>query len=176
MNGAARGTFLLMLVLTLSACGFTPASRSPGYADIEALPWRHVDQTLTLSFGPRVLRFAARWVEDDPGVRELLRSLDGVRVQRYEIDGDALQVAASLNEASRLLQQQGWQAVVRVVEEGEVTHVLLRQSGDTLAGLTVLSSDAAEVVVVNMMGQLQPEILQQIIRAHNAPALPVSPT
>ena len=175
MSVAARGLGLLML-LALTACGVTPASQNPGYADIESLPWQHVDQNLRLSLGPRVLRFAAHWVDDEPVVRDLLRSLDGVLVQRYEIDGDALEVAASLNQASRHLQQQGWQAVVRVVEEGEVTHVLLRQTGDTVAGLTVLTSDAAEVVVVNMMGRLQPEVLQAIIRERRAPALHVDAT
>ena len=76
------------LAVLLSACGLTAPRSSEGYANLESLGVRDTDSVMTLSLGPSVLRFAASHIDDEPEVRDLLKSLDGVRIRIYEIDGE----------------------------------------------------------------------------------------
>jgi hypothetical protein len=85
--GIRRGAVLLMLacvILIISACGITAPRSNDGFADLESLGMRDTDRVMSLSFGPTVLHFAARYIDDDPEIRDLLRSLDGVRIKIYK--------------------------------------------------------------------------------------------
>jgi hypothetical protein len=101
----------ILLVLLVTGCGITAPQSNIGFADLDALSWRDVDTTMTLSLGPTALGFAAAMVDDDPEVQLLLDSLEGEKI----------------------------------------------------AGMTVLTSDSAEVVLVNIMGEIQPEQFARVI-------------
>jgi hypothetical protein len=158
--GRRRGTAVLalLLALVLGGCGLTAPRSSPGFADLDSLGLADTDLVLTLSIGPAVLNFAARHVEEDPETRALLESLDGVRIRIYEIDGDAERVAARLDGMGRKLENAGWERVLLVREEREQAHMLLKLEGDRVSGMTVLVSDGhQEAVVINLMGDIQPQ-------------------
>ena len=155
---AARLMVVGLSALLISGCGLTAPSRNEGFANLESLGMRDTDRVMNISIGPTLLHFAARYIDDDPEVRDLLRSLDGVRVRIYEIDGDAGRVAARIGSMSDHLQLDGWEPVMLVRENNEETHMLLRMSGQNISGMTVLTSDGqSEAVVVNLMGDIQPE-------------------
>ncbi len=146
------------LSIALCACGLTAPRSSDGYADLESLGVRDTDNVMTLSIGPALLRFAASHIDDDPETRDLLKSLDGVRIRIYEIDGDAGKVATRMDNMSRHLQEDGWEAVMLIREEDESTHMLLRIVDERICGMTVLVSDGeSEAVVINLMGEIQPQ-------------------
>lgn len=148
---------ILVLSLLLGACGLTAPRSNDGFADLESLGVRDVDQVMTLSIGPSLLRFAASHIDDDPELRGLLRSLDGIRIRIYEIDGDAGRVAARIDSMSNHLQHDGWEPVLTVRKGDEATHMLLRTVDGQLCGMTVLVSDGdSEAVVINLMGEIQP--------------------
>lgn len=165
----ASRILILALLITLGGCGMTAPHRSPGYADLDGLSWRDVDTTVSLSLGPSVLRFAAAMIEDDPVARELLRNLDGIRVKVYAVDGDPAEIAADLDFMSSGLREQGWEPVILVREEGETTHVLVKIDQQRIAGLTVLTSDSLEVVLVNVMGELRPDLFAETMAVIDAP-------
>lgn len=165
-RNAARLLAAALLLVVLTACGLTAPRASEGYADLESLGMRDTDQVMSLSIGPSVLRFAAGHVDDDPEVRELLRSLDGIRIRIYEIDGDAGRVALKIDAMSRHLQDGGWEPVMRVRQENEATHMLLRVVDERIRGLTVLVSDGdSEAVVINLMGKIKPEQFGDVMLA-----------
>lgn len=142
----------------LFACGLTAPRSSDGFADLDSLGVRDVDRVMTLSIGPALLRFAASHIDDDPELRALLRSLDGIRIRIYEIDGDAGRVARRMGTMSNHLQEDGWEPVLSVREGDEVTQMLLRTVGGQVCGMTVLVSDGdSEAVVINLMGEIEPE-------------------
>ena len=139
-------------------CGLTAPSRADGYADLESLGMFDVDNKLTISIGPALLRFAAMEVEDDPETRALLQGLKGVRVRIYEIDGNPRRVAARLARMSSHLQEDGWMPLMLVRERNEAVHLLVKSRGDAIQGLTLLVSDGeSEAVVVNLIGDIRPE-------------------
>ena len=161
-----RPLAVVILCLALTACGLTAPRSNAGYADLESLGMRDTDRVMTLSIGPSLLRFAASHVDDDPEVRELLKRLDGVRIRIYEIDGDAGRVAGRMDSMSRRLQDEGWEPVMLVREDNEATHMLLRVIDQQIRGLTVLVSDGdSEAVVINLMGEIQPQQFGDVMLA-----------
>ena len=154
------------LSIALSACGLTAPRSSEGYADLESLGMRDTNKVMTLSIGPALLRFAASHVDGDPEVRDLLKSLNGVRIRIYEIDGDAGKVAMRIDNMSRRLQDDGWEAVMLIRKEEEATHMLLRVVNEQIRGMTVLVSDGeSEAVVINLMGEIRPQQFSDVIVA-----------
>lgn len=165
------GRLIIFLAVALSllttACGITAPRSSDGYADLDSLGLRDTDRVISLSIGPALLRFAARHIDDDePEVRELLRSLDGVRIRIYEVDGDATRVAGRMDRMSRDLQQDGWEPIMLVRQEDEQAHMLVRVVDGRMCGMTVLVLDGeSEAVVVNLMGDFEPEQFGRMMAA-----------
>lgn len=152
--------------LLLSACGITAPRGSDGYADLDSLGITDTDRVVALSLGPSVLRFVAGQLDDEPETQAVLQGLDGVRLRIYEIDGDSARVAARIDRMSHDLQSDGWEPVLRVREGREQTHMLMRTVDQRIRGITVLASDgAAEAVVINLMGELQPRHFANVMAA-----------
>lgn len=148
----------VMLVVALGGCGITAPRGNAGYADLDSLGMMDTDRVISLSLGPAVLHFAASFIDDDPEVKDLLRSLDGVRVRVYEVDGDASRVAGRMQHMSKKMQVDGWQPVMLVQQDDEQVHMLMRMVDGEIRGMTVLVLDAdSEAVVVNLMGEIKPE-------------------
>ncbi|NND45721.1 MAG: DUF4252 domain-containing protein [Xanthomonadales bacterium] len=148
-----------LVVLLTSACGLTAPRGSAGYANLDSLGVFDTDREMALSIGPTLIRVAI-WAldEEDPETAALLRSIDGVRIRIYEIDGDPARVAARIQRMSAHLRKDRWEPVMLVRDEGEETHMLIRQRGDRIHGLTLITSDGhSEAVVINVMGDLRPE-------------------
>jgi hypothetical protein len=166
VRAAALALACLAAALSLAGCGLTAPRSNDGYADLDSLGIGDTDRVLALSVGPALLRFAASHVDDDPEVEALLRSLDGVRIRVYEIDGDAARVLTRMERMSRDLQADGWQPVMLVRSAGEQTHMLLKFVGEQVRGMTVLVCDGeSEAVVINLMGEIQPQQFAGVMMA-----------
>jgi hypothetical protein len=162
----ARAGAALLLALVLGGCGLTAPRGSEGFADLDSLGISDTDRVLSISVGPALLRLAARYVEDEPETQALLRSLDGVRIRIYEIEGDAGRVAARMEGMSTRLKDDGWEPVMTVRDDREQVHMLLRTTGERISGMTVLVSDGeSEAVIVNLMGNIQPEQFSDVMVA-----------
>ena len=157
IRSLARLALAAALVVSLVACGITAPRGNEGYADLDSLGMMDTDRVISLSLGPTMLHFAARYIDDEPEVRDLLRSLDGVRVRIYEIDGDASKVADRMQNMSTRLQDDGWEPVMLVSQEDEQGHMLMRMVDGQIRGMTVLVLDGNdEAVIVNLMGEIDP--------------------
>ena len=157
---------LLGLVLMLAGCGLTAAKHAEGFAELDSLGVFDVDRTVALSIGPTLLHFAAAHIDDDPDVEKLLRDLDGVRIRVYEIDGDPRRVARRIQHMSQHLREHGWEQVALVREQAEVMHFLVKICEERMCGLTLLTSDGdSEAVVINLIGEIQPERFSEVMVA-----------
>ena len=166
IRNLARVALAAVFVLSLVACGITAPRGNEGYADLDSLGMFDTDRVISLSLGPTLLHFAAGFIDDDPEVRDLLRSLDGVRVRVYEVDGDATKVAGRMQHMSTKMQDDGWEPVMLVSHEDEQVHMLLRMVGSEIRGMTVLVLDGdSEAVIVNLMGEIKPEQFGDVMLA-----------
>ena len=167
MNPTKLRTVLVSMTVALlvGSCGITAPRSSEGFADLDSLGFADTDSTMSLSLGPTVLRMAAGSVDDDPATRELLLNLDGVRVKTWDVVGGQQRVAQRIDEMSLKLQRQGWEAVISVQEQNERTHILVKMNGPDIAGLIVINMDAQEAVIVNVMGNLSPQMFTKTMVA-----------
>ena len=62
--------------------------------------------------------------------------------------------AHALNSLDRRLGKQGWNRLVRVREEGEITWVFTRENGGEIRDLFVVALDRDEMVIVRVGGRL----------------------
>ena len=176
--GLQKAGLVLAAILMLCACGITAPRSNEGYANLDSLGVFDTDRTMALSIGPTMLNIAAWAVDDEePEIAALLRDLDGVRIRIYEIDGDAERVARRVKKMSSRLREDNWQPVVLIQEDSEQTHMLMRSDGDRILGLTLITSDGEEAVVINLMGHLDPNHFSDVMVALNvdAPDVEVAP-
>jgi hypothetical protein len=120
---------------------------------------------MSLSLGPTVLRFAARFMDDEPETQALLRSLDGVRIRIYEVNGDTARIAKNFEHMGSKLNKDGWQPIMLVREEDELVQMYAKTSSVGMHGLTIVSADDEEVVVVNIMGDIDPTYYKDVMVA-----------
>ena len=55
-----------LMVLLLSSCGITAPRGNEGYANLDSPGMNDTDRTMTISLGPTVLWFAAKFLDDEP--------------------------------------------------------------------------------------------------------------
>ena len=173
-SGFTRLVLVGSLLLILSACGITAPKNSEGFAELDSPGVFDTDNSVTISIGPTLLHFAAANMEDDDEGSAMLRGLDGVRIRVYEIERDSSEVASRVDAMHDKLLEAGWEPVMLVRDEGEVTHLLAKFSDDRIIGLTLLAMEEAskedgeesgEVVVINLMGEIQPQSFSQVMVA-----------
>lgn len=154
-----RGIFLVLILIAfvLSSCGITASRSNEGYANLDSPGISDTNRTMSLSLGKTTLRFAARFLDDEPETQALLRSLDGVRVRIYEVHGDTDRITQRFDRMGNKLGNDGWQPVMLVREDGELVQMYSKSSSRGMHGLTIVSADDEEVVVVNIMGDIKPE-------------------
>ncbi len=167
----------LVLVLTLSAfmlssCGITAPRSNDGFANLDSPGMSDTDRTMTISLGPTVLWFAARFMDDEPETQALLRSLDGVRIRIYEVTGDSERIAQNFEHMGDKLTKDGWDPVMLIREEGELVQMYAKASGARIKGLTIVSADDEEVVVINVMGDIDPMHYRDVMVALNVDDAP----
>ena len=163
-----RVALLLALVaLTLNACGITAPRSNDGFANLDSPGMNETDRSMTISLGPTTLWFAAKFLDEEPETQALLRSIDGVRIRIYEVheDGDTDKIADNFTNMGGKLLDDGWDPVMLVREEGELTQMYMKSSVRGISGLTIVSADDEEVVVVNVMGDIDPVYYQDVMLA-----------
>lgn len=148
---------LILIAFVLSSCGITASRSNEGYANLDSPGVSDTNRTMSLSLGKTTLRFAARFLDDEPETQALLRSLDGVRIRIYEVHGDTDRIAHNFERMGSKLGNDGWQPVMLVREEGELVQMFSKTTTRGMQGLTIVSADDEEVVVVNVMGDIKPE-------------------
>jgi len=163
---------LTLMTLILSSCGITAPRSNDGYANLDSPGVNDTDRTMSISLGPTTLHFAARFIDDDPETQALLRSLDGVRVRIYEVHGDNNRIARKFERMGSKLSNDGWEPIMLVREEGELVQMYAKPSDSGIQGLTIVSADFDEVVVVNIMGDIDPVYYTDVMVALNVDDAP----
>jgi hypothetical protein len=169
---AIRFATVAIAALLLTACGFTAPRSNAGYANLDSPGMNETSRTMALSIGPTTMWFAARFLDDEPETQALLRSLEGVRIRIYEVDGDNDRITRNLERMGGKLLDDGWDPVMLVSEEGELVHMYAKSSGNGIQGLTIVSADESEVVVVNVMGDIDPVYYRDVMLALNVEDAP----
>lgn len=171
-HNAKRLLALVMMALLLASCGLTAPRGNPGYANLDSPGMNDTSRTMALSIGPTMIRFAARFLDDEPETQVLLRSLDGVRIRTYEVYGDHARITRNFERMGGKLLDDGWEPVILVREDGELVQMYAKSNSEGIQGLTIVSADESEVVVINVMGDIKPEYFGDVMLALNVDDAP----
>ena len=124
------------------------------------------DLEVDVDLSGAMLRVAAGAMEtQDPSIAELVASLERVRVQVGAPTGvDAATVAQKMADVQATLVGAGWQKILSVEENTEQVYLYALESAGNIVGLTVFVNEAGEeVVVVNIVGDINPETLGRLL-------------
>ncbi len=161
-----------LMIFVLSSCGITAPRNNEGFANLDSPGMNDTNRIMALSLGPTTLRFAARFLDDEPETQALLRSLDGVRIRIYEVYGDHQRITRNFDRMGGKLLDDGWDPVMLIREEDELLQMYVKTSGAGISGLTIVSADDEEVVVINIMGDIDPVYYTDVMYALNVDAAP----
>ncbi|HKX56533.1 MAG TPA: DUF4252 domain-containing protein [Xanthomonadales bacterium] len=135
----------------------------PGYVDFGELQGVYGEPKVMINLGGSILKFVGGMSKDDPEASELLSKLKGVRINVYSVDGNPDAALEKVSQVKSMLAGSQWEPIVQVNEEGEQAQIFIKLTGDTMEGLTVMAVDDSEAVFINIIGQLDPAQLSQVM-------------
>jgi hypothetical protein len=156
-------TLLLLAALAASAQKLTDEPGYVPFAELGLFPRENLSVEINLG-GGLIKLVAAATKKDDPELSSLLGGLKNIQLQVLPLDEkEPGALKAKVDRAVRWLEGKGWTAVVKVREGSEETFIYLKQTGDQIVGLTVLSfSPGDEAALINIVGRIDPEQLSRI--------------
>jgi hypothetical protein len=108
--------------------------------------------------GP-LLQTASRFLskgETDAQIKELVFGLKGIYVRSFEFEKEGVYSQADLDIIRKQLQSPGWTRIVSVhsKQDKEYTEIYSMLSDEKIVGLAILSAEAKELTVVNIVGPI----------------------
>jgi len=156
---------LLGVALALPAAAQEDAMKDlPGYVDFGIFPGVYGEPKVMINLGGSILKFVGGMSRDDPETAALMDKLKGVRINVYSVEeGSADPALQKIAQVKTMLQSSNWEPIVQVNEDGEQAQIFIKFSGDVMEGLTVMAVDEEEAVFINIIGQLEPDQLSQVM-------------
>jgi hypothetical protein len=163
-----------LTLLFLAAAGWAQKPE-PGYVSIDELglfPRDKLQVEINIE-GPVLRMVSAMARKDDPGFAAVMDGLKSIQVQVFPMKGvDTGAVKTRIDRAVHWLEGHGWKSSVRVRDQGQETYIYLKQSGDRIDGLTLLSLDPKdEAVVINIVGRIDPAEIGRLGQSLHVPQL-----
>src|SRR5215471_20010994 len=162
---------LISTALLAAVCVATPA-----YAQNARLQIDHLDrlfpkavETIDVRVDGSLLLMASKFLRsdkaDEAAVKEIVQALKGVYVKGVEFDKEGEYSDADVESIRQQLSAPGWERIVgvRSKRDGQNVEVFLMINNDAvIEGIGVLISDPKQVMVVNVVGPLDPEKINNL--------------
>jgi hypothetical protein len=156
---------ILSLLAVLLMVPMARAKQNPQVPlDFPELAKKAVD-TVNVSLPKSLLELAVKFLpSDDPDIakiRKLVSNLQGIFVRSYEFDKEGDFSPRDLDPIRKIITGTGWNCLISVHNKktSEDTDVCLRQDGDKVLGLAVVSTKPKKFTIVNVLGSISPEDL-----------------
>jgi hypothetical protein len=164
---------LKLISLTLLAAF---GAAAPVYAQNARLQIDHLDQlfpkaveTIDVRVEGSLLQMASKFLRsdkaDEAAVKEIIQALKGVYVKGVEFDKAGEFTEADVEAIRGQLAAPGWDRIVgvRSKRDGENVEVFLMINNNAvIEGIGVLITDPKQLLVVNVVGPLDPEKINQL--------------
>jgi hypothetical protein len=158
LRRAAKILGIAAACMLLANCVFGGLRGNPGYAAFGSPGFRDTNRELAISLGPLPMKLARLITAGDPEMESMLRGLKAVRVFTYDVDGDPERVRKRMEDVRGGLVEEGWDQVVAVRDDGELVSALVKMDKrGSIRGMAVVVQDDADVVLVNVIGDIRPE-------------------
>jgi len=160
-----------LVIFSGGAVAAQSVSSHPGYFPIEEMGLlAKGDLEVDVDLQGAMLQVAAGAMEnddvgDDSNFTELVANLERVRVQVGTPSGaDKSTINHAIEEAKARLESTNWDRILSVEEDEEQVYVYAIEGDGNILGITVLvNGGAEEIVVVNIVGNIDPRVLGRLI-------------
>ena len=129
-----------------------------------------LEAKVEVNLSGKLISLVAKAAKPEPEVAELLDMLKGVYVRVYE------KGTTTFNELVRhyedKLEKEKWEVIAKVKEEVETVQVRILLGEDTILGLFVMVAGETEVTLVNIVGEINPEQIGELLANLNNLGLP----
>ena len=170
------GTLALLALLAFVAnAGAQTGRLQMGQLDhLAAKAAESVDVNIDEGLMQLTAKFLSGKDPDEAKIKELINGLKGIYVRSFEFERDGEYSAADLESIRAQLQSPAWSRLVNVTskKEGSV-EVYLMSDVSRIGGLVVLSSNAKELTIVNIIGPVDLEKLTQLEGQFGIPELEI---
>ena len=159
----------LMAFLAVPAMAQEDAMKDfPGYVDFGELNNMFGEPSVQVAVGGSLLRMVGAFTaSEDPEAAELFNRLHGVRINVYETAGIAEGALDYVKTISSTLSSTGWESVVSVNSNDEQVRIFMKIADDEVQGITVMAVEEDEAVFINVIGNLNPEQLSDVMDNFN---------
>jgi uncharacterized protein DUF4252 len=162
---------LVSITLLALVCAAAPA-----YAQNARLQIDHLDklfpqavETVDVRIDSALLLVASKFLRsdkaDEAAVKEIVQGLKGVYVKGVEFDKEGAFAESDVEAVRQQLAAPGWDRVVgvRSKRDGDNVEVFLMINNDAvIEGVGVLIAKPKQIVVVNVVGQIDPEKINNL--------------
>ena len=118
-----------------------------------------------------IVRAATR--REEPELSDLLSRIKLISVRTFSIgDEDVEPLKARVADLDVRLNQERWEKIVRVKDEGEQVFVYMKSTAGNIDGMVVIAIEyGEEAAFVNIVGNITPENLERLYGRFNIPEL-----
>ncbi len=136
----------------------------PGYVDFGTLESVYGEPKVMVNIGGFLLGFMAQAAgSEDPEAAEIMKGLEGVRINIYSTEGQVAPALEQVEEVKGMLRAQNWEPIVQVKEADEQVQIFMKADGEGMQGLTVMAVDSEEAVFLNILGSIDPDKLGAVM-------------
>jgi hypothetical protein len=149
---------------------------APVYAQNARLQIDHLDklfpravETIDVRVDGSLLLMASKFLRsdkaDEAAVKDIVQALKGVYVKGVEFDKEGEYTESDVETVRQQLSGPGWERIigVRSRRDGENVEVFLMINNDSvIEGIGVLIADPKQIMVVNVVGPLDPEKINNL--------------
>ena len=101
---------------------------------------------------------------EDEWISDTLSDVRAVRVYIYDVDRRNGRVVDHMDATRTKLELDGWDQIVAVREDGGLATALVRHDGpEIVRGVVVMYEEHEELVLVNVIGKIEPETFSNIM-------------
>jgi hypothetical protein len=115
-------------------------------------------ETVDVSADTAMLKQAAGFLagkgSDTEKLHQLLDGITGIYVKSFEFEAPGAYTESDIEAIRKQVSGPGWSRVVSVRENQELTEIYFWRERDTNGGMVVISAEADELTVVNIVGRI----------------------
>jgi len=155
----------LMALLAFPAIAQEDALKDfPGYVDFGELGQLFGEPSVEIAVGASLLSLVSSLsAQEDPEASEMLKRLNGVRVNVYETSEMVEGAVDYVKGVSSQLKKLGWESVVTVNTSDEQVRIFMKIDDSLVQGITVMALEDDEAVFVNVIGNINPDELGKVM-------------
>jgi hypothetical protein len=136
--------------------------RLPGYVDFQATKlFKGEEARVEVFLKEPMLKLVSKFIEqEDQELYDILSKLKLVRVQVFDVDDAKVREFNEITKkTTAMLDEKGWERIVRVREDDENVDVYLRPSEnyESILGIVVMVAEHEEAVFINVVGEIHPD-------------------